>query len=128
MTPSELKDILSEKLANQLGEFIRSDNSKIPAIWLRGSSIPSHYKCEGLQVVVYTTPESINYNTTGGKVDHSWLRLKLTQFDQTKDTTEAYNIIKESFPVVRSQLFEKTRDIPEQRTVLIYDPVFIKMI
>lgn len=128
LEPNELKDILSEKLTNHLGEFIRSDNSRIPAIWIKGPFIPPHYQCKGLEVVIYATPDVSRFNVTGGKVDHRWLRVKLTQYDQAKDTSEAFEIIRNSFPVVKSQLFERTRDLPETRIVLIYDPVFVEMI
>lgn len=91
----ELRDKIIEKLGTELGVYTFSNNQKIPAVTIASNRLypPPGTLIEGLEAIIYPYIGSSRKNFLGSILIEKETRLILNQWDTTKDTIVAHDLL-----------------------------------
>lgn len=128
MTPQTLRSTLITQLGTLIGTYTTANGKTYPAIRVTPPITDPSWKVSGLEVLIYVNPESVKIQPVTGqaKLKRQWWNVILTQFDITKSTQPALDIIERG---CKSQIISRVTPQSisdfERCAVSIFDPVFI---
>ncbi len=96
MTPLAIRTIILEVLAAHLGVYTKTGNPPMPAIWV-GPSTPPGWSAQGLEVVIFKTPEPTRNWEFDAVSIQKRRRVVLRQHDTTKDLEAPIDIMLRTF-------------------------------
>ena len=126
MTVEELKAQLIEALGETLGRYRSSTGVDEAAVWIRPPLPPREWTCDGIEIVINRDPERNQVNpTSSGYLNDDYWVLRLTQWDRTKSTRAAIELIQRSLQGVQAPSVKEADDLSyEQALLQIYDPAW----
>lgn len=126
MVPIDLKEDLIRELGTLIGTYTTSTGKTYPAIRIVPPLVDPTWKIQGLEVLISVHPDSVKIEPLSNeKLKRQWWSVILTQFDTSKSTKPALDIIERYYPRVISRVTPQSIADFERCAVSIFDPVFL---
>lgn len=125
MTPIELRDLLQTDLEDLLGTYTTPSGKVYPAIRIYPPRVDQSWKIEGIELMVYETPDNTGtIPLTGESLSIDWWILKVVQWDESRGLSEILNRISTFFPRVKVVSKPSTIENLQSAMISIWAPKF----